>query len=452
MAFWLPFLNFMQPGILFPFLAPFKPMLVASVLAGVASLQSGRQVTQLRTAYFTHPAFLWLCFFMFIQVLSVYYSGLSSMLEEFGYWNIYPIFVFVSLLLMKDEPSLRRYVWGLMLGGSVVIGMGIYLWAIKSPLLPGGRAGAYGMYENHNDYTFMILLVMPYAYLMIKYESSRFLQLLLLVLVAACSMGVVCSLSRGGILTLVAEFAMLFWVTTRGKLRVVGLVALGVIGSGVIVHQFAAREENQAGNYSAEDAKTSRYELWRAAGAMIKAHPLLGVGSRRFHEYSQDYAEISHDNRGKVAHNTFLEIAADTGILGFGSFIMMIVAMLRALRGPPAEEEGALLRLMKRATVITTVAILFRSSLDAKIHDWSYYTLAAIAIAVAVLARQRVAAWQAEQAGTVSAAGELVVRRTGGMPVSGTPATRAPAAATSVAAATAPRGESSRPGVYGRYH
>lgn len=447
MAFWLPFLNFMQPGILFPFLAPFKPMLVASVLAGMASLQSGREVTQLRTAYFTHPALLWLCFFMLIQVISVYYSGVSSMIEEFGYWNIYPIFVFVSLLLMKDESSLRRYVWGLMLGGSVVIGIGIYLWAIKSPLLPGGRAGAYGMYENHNDYTFMILLVMPYAYLMLKYESSRFLRLLLLILVAGCSMGVICSLSRGGILTLVAEFAMLFWGTTRGKLRIAGLLALGIIGTGVIAHQFAAREENQAGNYSAEDAKTSRYELWRAAGAMIKAHPLLGVGSRRFHEYSQDYAEISHDNRGKVAHNTFLEIAADTGALGFGSFIMMIVAMLRGLRGPPAEEQGDLLRLLKRATIITTVAILFRSSLDAKIHDWSYYTLAAIAIAVAVLARQRAAAREAEQAGGTSAAAELVAGTAAGMP-----AARGQSVGTSAAGGNVPRGESSRPAVYGRFH
>ena len=440
MAFWLPFLNFMQPGILIPFLAPFKPMLVAALLAGVASLKGGSRLTQLRTAYFTHPAFLWLCFFMFIQVISVYYSGVSSMIEEFGYWNIYPIFVFVSLLVMKDEASLRSYIWGLMMGGSVVIGMGIYLWWIVSPLLPGGRAGAYGMYENHNDYTFMILLVMPYAYLMIKTETSRIQRLLLLALVGACSMGVVCSLSRGGIMTLVAEFGMLFWVTTRGKLRVFGLLGLAMIGTVVIVHQFAAREENQAGNYSAEDAKTSRYELWRAAGAMIKVHPLLGVGSRRFHEYSQDYAEISHDNRGKVAHNTFLEIAADTGILGFGSFIMMIVAMFRALRGPPVPEEGDFLRLMKRATVITTVAILFRSSLDAKIHDWSYYTLAAITIAVSVLARQRSAA--AQQAALAS----------DGVPSADLPLAGAPANAPTPVTIMEPRGGTVRPAVYGRYH
>jgi putative inorganic carbon (hco3(-)) transporter len=439
MAFWFPFLNFMQPGILFPALQPFKPMLLAAILTGIASLQAGKHLAEQRSQCLRHPAFLWLCFFMFVNVISVYYSGVSSMIEEFGYWNIYPIFVFVSMLIMKDEAALRRYIWGLVLGGSVVIGMGIFLWAIQSPLLPGGRAGAYGMYENHNDYTFMILLVMPYAYLMITSESSRLLKLVLLIVVGACTLGVLASLSRGGILTLVAEFAMLFWVTTRGSRRIVGLVALGLIGAAVIVHQFAAREENQAGNYSAEDAKNSRYELWRAAEAMIKVHPILGVGARRFHEYSQDYAEISHDNRGKVAHNTFLEIAADTGVLGFGSFMAMMVALLRSLRVPAQPHESPFLRLIKRATLITLVAILFRSSLDAKVHDWSFYTLAAIGIVTTVLARlggSQSSAARAESAGVtaqpvgIADTPELVSR---------------PRAA-------APAGASIRPSVYGRHH
>jgi hypothetical protein len=133
--------------------------------------------------------------------------------------------------------------------------------------------------------------------------------------------------------------------------------------------------------------------------------------------------------------------------VGFGSFIVLIVAMLRGLRGPPAEEQGDLLRLLKRATIITTVAILFRSSLDAKIHDWSYYTLAAIAIAVSVLARQRAAAWEAEQAGGTSAAAELVAGTAAGMP-----GPRGQSVGTSAAGGNVPHGESSRPAVYGRFH
>ena len=99
---------------------------------------------------------------MVIQVISVYYSGFRSMLEEFDFWLIYPLFVIASLLLIRDVASLRRYIWGVMLGSAVVIGYGLVEVAIKSPDLAGGRAGAYGLYENHNDYTFIILMVLPF--------------------------------------------------------------------------------------------------------------------------------------------------------------------------------------------------------------------------------------------------------------------------------------------------
>jgi O-antigen ligase len=193
-------------------------------------------------------------------------------------------------------------------------------------------------------------------------------------------------LSRGGILALVMELALIFLFTTTGKKRMAMMIVVGILGSGAIVYQFAAREENQAGNYTAEDAKTSRYELWHAAGNAIKAHPILGIGSRRFGEYSQDYGEISHDNRGKVTHNTFIEVTANTGLLGVGSFVLMLRGIYLGVRGSrlkPETTDG--LVELKVATLIGLLTIIFRSMLDAKAHDWSFYVLVVIGIAVSTL-------------------------------------------------------------------
>src|SRR5207244_10292748 len=99
-------------------------------------------------------------------------------------------------------------------------------------------------------------------------------------------------------------------------------------------------------------------------------------------EFSQDYGEISHDNRGKVAHNTYMEVAADTGILGFGSFMLMLHGMFRTVREVrpgDARDEGLIE--IRLATFISLCAIMFRSLLDAKAYDWSYYVLAVLAIA-----------------------------------------------------------------------
>src|SRR6201999_3697161 len=148
--------------------------------------------------------------------------------------------------------------------------------------------------------------------------AKRFLiRLLLIAYVLACILGVALSLSRGGIIGLVLMLAMLYWRSTSGTRRIVGVVALLGIGSVGIVVQFALREENQRGHYTAEDAKTSRYEVWRVARKIIEKHPLLGIGSGRFSEKARDFSELSHNNVGKVSHNTYLEVLTGSGLAGF---------------------------------------------------------------------------------------------------------------------------------------
>jgi len=393
MSFVYPFLNFLQPGVLFPALAPYRPMLVVSVIAGLMGLRALLQDDRSdpRRSYLAHPAFVWLCVFTAVQVISVYYSGVRAMLAELDFWDVYPIFAAVSLLIVRDAGDLRRYVWGMMLGAAVVIGFGLYAVAMPLPSIEGGRAGAYGMYENHNDYTFIIIQVLPFAYFYLGLTRGFVARMFLLALLFACVCGVALSLSRGGIVALVLECGLILWLRTSGTRRIVAVVAFALLGAVAIAHQFAAREVNQGATYSEELAKQERLELWRAAAHAYLANPVLGVGSRRFHEFAGDYGEISHDDRGKVAHNTYLEVAADTGTLGLGAFLLMLRAVLRSLRGArsvSATADGLAQTLL--AAYVSLWAIMLRAVLDAKEHDWSFYTLAVIAIATsALLARAR---------------------------------------------------------------
>lgn len=392
MAFLYPFLNFLQPGVLFPALAPYRPMLVVSVIGGLIGLKALLQNddTDPRRQFLAHPAFIWLCVFVAVQVASVYYSGLSSLLAELDFWNVYALFAAVSLLIVRDARDLRRYVWGMMLGSAVVIGYGLYAVAMQLPTLAGGRAGAYGMYENHNDYTFIIVQVLPFAYFYLGLCRRLISRLFLLALLIAGVCGVVLSLSRGGVVALVLECGMILWVQTRGTRRVLALGVFTVMGAAAIAHQFAAREVNQGATYTEEQAKQERLELWRAAGNAYLANPLLGVGSRRFSEFSRSYGEISHDDLGKVAHNTYLEVAADSGTLGLGAFLMMLRGSFRALRRTrlvSSTDDG--LTQTHLAAWLSLWSILFRAVLDAKEYDWSFYALTVIVIITSTLLGRR---------------------------------------------------------------
>lgn len=388
MPFLYPLLNYLQPGDLWPVIAPFKPMLIASLLAGLLALRpSVKPDAALVKAYYSQIALLGLGAYVFINVISVYYSGVMSMLTVLQFWDVYLIFVVISLFSLKDAAALRRYVWGSIAGSGFVIFYALHAVAVHAATIIEGRAGAYGMYENQNDYSFIIIMILPFACLYLRVCRHLWQRLALIAVIVGGVVGIMLSLSRGGVLALVLEGALLLWVTMKGARRAAALAVLAVVGTVASVHLFAAREADQAGQYSLADSEDTRYELWRAARAVFEAHPVLGVGSMRFSEVAREYAPISHDDRGKVAHNTYLEIAADTGLLGFGTFALMLWGVGKVVwRARLADATGDGVIETQVAAYVTLCSIILRALLDAKEYDWSFYFLVVVAIASSVLA------------------------------------------------------------------
>jgi len=376
-SFAFSFANFFQPGVFWPELADYKPMQIIAVLALLASLKGAASYDRMDAL--RHPAIKWMLLFLFAQVISVHATGVSGMVAEFGVWSVYALFALVSVRIVANPDMLRRYVWGMMLGSLWIISWGLY--AVHAGLegANGGRAGAYGMYENHNDYSFIIVQTLPFFYVHLRSETGLFKRLLLLAACLASVLGIFMSLSRGGMIALVLEIILIVLFTMGRRAQVVLLPLVFAVGVAAVGYQYAARAANQGNDYTAEDAETSRYELWEAGGNMILHNPLFGVGSRTFGEHAPAYAEISHDNRGKNAHNTFIDAASTSGLVGVGAFIAMLLGALRELLRPTARIASPWEQDMRKATMIAILTMIFRAQFDAKEWDWSFYILCTIA-------------------------------------------------------------------------
>jgi O-antigen ligase len=376
-SFAFSFANFFQPGVFWPELADYKPMQVIAVLALLASLKGA--ASHDRMDALRHPAIKWMFVFFLAQVLSVHATGVSGMVAEFGVWSVYLLFTLVSVRIVANPDMLRRYVWGMMLGSFWIICWGIY--GVYAGLLAanGGRAGAYGMYENHNDYSIIIVQTLPFFFIYLRTETGFLKRLLLLAACIASLVGIVLSLSRGGMITLVLEIVLLVMFTMTRRSQIILLPLVCALGAGAIGYQYAARAANQGEGYTAEDAETSRFELWDAGRNMILHNPLLGVGSRTFGEHAPEYGEISHDNRGKNAHNTFIDATATSGLLGVGAFIAMLVGAIREMGRKTDRIASAWEQNTRKATMIAIITMVFRAQFDAKEWDWSFYILCTIA-------------------------------------------------------------------------
>jgi O-antigen ligase len=86
--------------------------------------------------------------------------------------------------------------------------------------------------------------------------------------------------------------------------------------------------------------------------------------------------------RGKVSHNTYVEVLAGTGTLGIVSFLMMLKSIYKALRRKLPDDVSPWLEITRRAALIGFLSLLFRAFLDAKQHDWSFYFFCSVAIAI----------------------------------------------------------------------
>jgi O-antigen ligase len=386
-SFAYPFSVFFQPGIFWPGIVELHPLQVVALVALLASIGAPSEYRRIEAV--RHPAVKWMVVFLIVQAISVYRAGFALMLQEFFFWSVYALFVFVSLRIITGTAALRRYVWGVICGGVWIIGYGIY--AVHAGLNPanGGRAGAYGMYENHNDYSFIILQTLPFAWLYLRAEKGLLQRSFLAATVLLCVAGIFLSLSRGGMLALVLELALIVAFSMTPRWRLVLLPLVLVVGAAAVSYQYVKRAENQGQGYTAEDAETSRLELWRAGRKMIEAHPWLGVGSRTFGENAQVYAELSHDNIGKNAHNTYIDIAATSGLLGLIAFGLMLRATVRELRAAAVPDAPPWIALTRKAALIAIYTICFRALLDVKSHDWSFYLLVTIAAASGAMLRAR---------------------------------------------------------------
>ncbi len=80
-----------------------------------------------------------------------------------------------------------------------------------------------------------------------------------------------------------------------------------------------------------EFSRNERIRLWRESGKVIAAYPLTGVGLGGL-----GYALERNDEGGKIAnaHNVYLEMGAETGVVGLTAFVLFFTKLFQLLRRP----------------------------------------------------------------------------------------------------------------------
>jgi O-antigen ligase len=229
--------------------------------------------------------------------------------------------------LYTTPAALRGALQAYILGAYVSIGSTVsdYIAGKEAFVYSGGRYAGAGL--NAGDLALVLALGLPVAWHLAASPASNtrgyVLRLVNYAYLPAALFAILLTASRMALFAIAP--ALLFIVGTlsqlKSSLRVFIIAAL--IGALFALQSFVPQSAiNRLATTGASIAASDfggRGNLWRAAITVFSEHPLLGVGSGAF----RTVIALSG-----VAHNTFLSVLAELGIIGFVLFVVILAIVL----------------------------------------------------------------------------------------------------------------------------
>uniref|UniRef100_UPI00262DD880 O-antigen ligase family protein n=1 Tax=uncultured Clostridium sp. TaxID=59620 RepID=UPI00262DD880 len=182
-----------------------------------------------------------------------------------------------------------------------------------------------GTMFNPNAYSaFLILIIFPVVMLTI-YEKNKKIKSMYGIISILLFANIIMTYSRNAQLG-VCLGAVVLCVIYSYKL----IIAFGSIG---ILTLFMPSVFDRVKDLTNVSQNASRVKLWKTAMMMIKEHPILGVGNgnfiSRYNEYVSKYKGLSYNAYKRYpAHNSYLKIESELGIVGIVSFLAVLVTSL----------------------------------------------------------------------------------------------------------------------------
>jgi putative inorganic carbon (HCO3(-)) transporter len=244
----------------------------------------------------------------FLAVLMASHKAyIHGILNAFSEFSKIVIIYFLLTNLVTNERRLKATIWVLILCTTylavqgVLLSMGIAIGGIN--FSQGVRVQSTGIFGDPNDLAMTLIIGLPFIFHF--FFSERF-ALKRIILVAFGGLMLYCILltgSRGGMIGL----AVVAYLLLRKKTgAIVGAVLTFVCLVGFLAMAPSYTVERLRSASLSEGTGHSRIEHWYDGWNMFLSNPITGVGMNNYPDHAA----------GFVAHNSFIHVAAETGMVG----------------------------------------------------------------------------------------------------------------------------------------
>jgi O-antigen ligase len=262
----------------------------------------------------------------------------GTLIEAFSYVQLFTMVWLIWELapgVQEQMHLMRAYVFGTFVSGIDTL----YLFLSHQESVYQRYAGAK---LDANDLGLIMALSVPMSYYLLIQNHGRMVWVYRVHLILAGTT-ILLTASRGATLATLVALAIVPLTQARlgGRQRVaLVLTVLLLIGSALFFVPETSWERLATVPTEFEQGTfTGRTIIWKAGWEIFRAHPFVGIGANAFRVMvSRELAEpirMGEADPAPPAHNTFLSVLAEQGVLGFAVFCGMLGALAVSLRGMP---------------------------------------------------------------------------------------------------------------------
>ncbi len=241
-------------------------------------------------------------------------------------WGAYTLLFFLTFESFRDEEQVKQFVWFLLSFGFMISLFAIVqhftfngklYWLVSLP--PG--AAPFGPFVNCDHFAGFVELIAPLGLALLLFRSWRREQLTLLLLFTFVPIGaLILSASRGGIIGLVLELSLLALLSRAhriGRKQLVGAAAIALVAGSFIVWLGVSKAIQRFEQLTHEGiSRELRVSMYHDTGRIILDHPTVGTGLGTLVAVYPRYASFYNGLTVDHAHNDYLELLSDTGLIG----------------------------------------------------------------------------------------------------------------------------------------
>jgi O-antigen ligase len=231
-------------------------------------------------------------------------------LSPFVSYLSFLLFFFITLTLVDSLKRLRTV---------LLVAVASVGFASLHVVREWQKYGGFGEYRpgyvtgDANYYSLSALLTVPIAFCLLRARLRPWQRWFCLTCLGVTLLGLTAAASRGGFVGLGAALLVTVW-HNRERARILCLAVL-VLTPLMLVSPSSPLRRLLNPAESDREATANRFAAWRAGLRMVAGAPLTGIGVGNFQPLVLQYSTPGQEVE-TIAHNTYLEVAAEMGVPG----------------------------------------------------------------------------------------------------------------------------------------